>query len=70
MGHASVQSSATDMTMMVGFGGYNRDTAKSGIHYETGTLKLEALLFDDTQESLAQELLDLSKSPNRLGTKY
>ena len=50
----------TDMTMMVGSGNQinNRDTSGSGINYEPGTLKLEALLFDDTQESLTQELID------------
>ena len=40
------------------------------IGYEEDAIKLEALLEDDTAESLTQEIIATRKSPNRLGTKY
>ena len=40
------------------------------IGYEEDAIKLEALLADDTRESLTAEIIASRKSPNRLGTTY
>ena len=72
-GRSSIYSTATDITLLhssVNNGHVSGHTSTRKIGYEEDAIKLEALLADDTRESLTQEIIASRKSPNRLGTTY